>query len=728
MALVLPVRGQADWDIANNNALIYLQSAINVASSQINGVTVSGTPNVDDVIKATSSVTAHWAPGGGAVGALLAANNLSDLQSAPTARTNLGLGTAATASSSAFDAAGAATTAQTNAGSYTDAQIASEVTRANAAYLVKASNLADLTNAATARTNLGLGTAATQASSAFDAAGAATTAQANAIADAITKYMPLRADIFDVTKYGAKGDGQFIIDGAITSGQADLTSTSGKFVSGDVGKYVLIKGAANSTVTSLVAQIITFVNSNHVVINTNAVTTVTNALVLWATNDTVAIQTAINAAMVYAAAHGTATVFFPTGSGYFYGIAGPLDTTHSGNSQLYLAPVVTTANKSNLIFLGVGNGSVLQHWLQKTPQLSGSTLVSFGLYANSTVQNSDITAHGNACVIGGPAQPSGYGTSSLLFSNMGVTFKDVSILVPHSMGGLSYSAGDMSGVSNCCLFDFAYGTAGVVPDGDYVNPNLFAAGLSIGWLMPANGNNDLCTVRNVTCHGGFVFAFFMTEHAVIDSMRILYSWSALCPISTYFGSVGASHAMWVNQLSAEGCVNEVNIFGAGVSGIGPFLNIDQLDTEHSNITFTDRNSGTALAAALGTVRLVGLYTPSNVTVTAPTGLKIIDGQRAYPSKTVTANYNVSVIDETIYADATAGAININLTSAQWTPNTYTIVKTDSSANHVNVIAQGGQTIIGTIGLGTGTAALTSQYQKIKVAPQGGINTNWYEVL
>jgi len=91
MALVLPVRGQADWDIANNNALIYLQSAINVASSQINGVTVSGTPNVDDVIKATSSVTAHWAPGGGAVGALLAANNLSDLQSAPTARTNLGL-------------------------------------------------------------------------------------------------------------------------------------------------------------------------------------------------------------------------------------------------------------------------------------------------------------------------------------------------------------------------------------------------------------------------------------------------------------------------------------------------------------------------------------------------------------------------------------------------------------------------------------------------------------
>lgn len=85
---------------------------------------------------------------------------------APGARSNLGLGSASTQPSSAFDPAGAATTAGA-------AAVASS--------LQKAANLSDVSAAATARTNLGLGTAATQASTAFDASGAAATVQASSL-------------------------------------------------------------------------------------------------------------------------------------------------------------------------------------------------------------------------------------------------------------------------------------------------------------------------------------------------------------------------------------------------------------------------------------------------------------------------------------------------------------------------------------------------------------------
>jgi len=66
---------------------------------------------------------------------LTASNNLSDLTNAATARTNLGLGTAAQLASGTF---------ATSGHTHTD-------------FLVKASNLSDLTNTTTARTNLGIG-------------------------------------------------------------------------------------------------------------------------------------------------------------------------------------------------------------------------------------------------------------------------------------------------------------------------------------------------------------------------------------------------------------------------------------------------------------------------------------------------------------------------------------------------------------------------------------------
>lgn len=521
------------------------------------------------------------------------------------------------------------------------------------------------------------------------------------------------AYVFDVTKYGAKGNGLVVTDGAISSGTAVLTAASAPFANVTAGMLVMVKGAAASGVTSLITTVASKQSNSQITLAANAATTVSGALVLIASDDTAAVQAAINAATTYAAAHGTAKVFIPAApAGRFYGIGGPLVSGGStkGNAQLTLPIVATTGNKAVLVIEGPGDGAAVQHWEQTVPQMSGATLVSFGVFASSAAQIAAINAAGNACVLGGPGQPGGYGVSPGVYSNMHVVVRGMSILTTHSAFGLTYGALDLSGVANASVQDFAYGTTGTVAGNDYASPGAFANGLCPGLLLPADGNNDLVLVRNLTCHGGYTYALFATEHFDGNNIRLLYCWASFCPVGTYYGSVGSTHAIVATLLSIEACTYLVYVIGGGSGGLGPFIHL-RIDTETGLPRFGDNNSGFASSTARGDVYLTGLYTASSLTLDNPVAYDIVDGQRSHPNIAVSANYTPSTFDEVVTVDASGAARTITLPTAVGRNRRIVVIKTDSSANAVTIATTASQTING-----VSTKSLATQWAKAELLP------------
>jgi hypothetical protein len=562
--------------------------------------------------------------------------------------------------------------------------------RADAAakYLAKNQNLADLPSPSDARTALGLGTAA-------------------------TKDRP--AWVFDVTEYGALGDGHTVADAAMTSGSATLTcAMSVPFTVGDVGKRILVLGAGASGET-LAATISAYTDTGHVTLNATAGTSVSSACAMWSSDDTVAVQAAIDAAGAYAAAHsGSATVLIPPALGRFYGIAGALKTGGAtlGNAQLALPVYPATGRKISLTIQGTSSGAGVQHWQQALPNTTGSTLLSYGLFASASAQTASINAAGNPAVLGGPSQPGGYGVAPGNFSNMYVDLDNVSILTAHSKFGLTYSAIDFSGIANARLKDVQYSTAGTVPGGSYVSPGVFATGLSIGCLLPANGNNDLSMIENVTCGGGYTYAMLVPEHTDIYGLRLLYCWAALCPVGSYYSSVGAAHSIRASLISIEQCTYLIYIFGPGTGGLGPTMDL-RIDTETSTPRFGCRTAGAGLAAARGRVVIAGLFTPSGLTLDYPTGLHIENAQLTYPIAAKTGAYTVTSFDEAITVDATSAPVTIILPTAVGRTRPVTVKKVDASGNAVTIDGAGSETIDGQL-----TRQLTAQWRSATLLPSG----------
>ena len=533
--------------------------------------------------------------------------------------------------------------------------------------------------------------------------------------------------VFDVTQYGAVGDGKVVGNGAMGSGSTTLTSATAGFTASDVGKKISVKGAAATGITTLITTILAVNSATSVTLAAANASggALSSAVVIWGTDDTTAIQAAIDAAEVYLLTHTYAQVYFPPRA---FVVAGALNNSKSGNGQLVFGVYATTGNKKILEFRGEGDGAAaVRHWEQTVPQYAGSCLLSMGVFASAGAQTTNINADGNPGVISGPNEGFGYGVNSggAVFSNMMVVLKNLSILSTHSAYGISYGAANLYGVANAHIENFGYGTAGTVaaPSTDYSSPGTFGTGLSVGLLLPAPGNNDNVILNNVSCGGGFTYALFLTEHTTGDRLMILYCWAAICPVGNYAGSVGSVHGMRISTASVEACIHEVYIVGVGSSGVGPIVDI-QISTESSTPNIGGNSAG-AMNAALGKITLTGLFTESGVTIDSPTGIEIINGQVPRAIKRKTTTFTCSPLDRTLICDTTSAGFTGTLPAADFNPVEY--VFKNVGANTLTVGTTGGQLIYTTSGTGATTATAATGVTLRVQALYNGSSWGWYAV-
>ena len=532
--------------------------------------------------------------------------------------------------------------------------------------------------------------------------------------------------VFDITTYGAVADAKIVSDGAVTGGTATLTcASSAPFSAGLVGKSVLIQGAGVDGVTAFATTFSSYNSPTSMGLAATPPTSITGAIVVFGTNSYDAIRQASAEAEAYlAAGHPHAEVYTPPLGGYI--LDGPLDTSKSGNGQVPFGVYATTAGKKSLHYRSDGSGAGVRHWEQLVPQISGGTWISFGFYSSTSAQLTDLNNNGNPGVISGPNEGTANGLAygaAARFSNIQPMISNMAFLVPHTKFGISRGGWNFYGCANAHIKNVSLSTLAVVPGNAYTSPGTFATGLSVGCLMPAPGNNDLSLIENLSIQGGFTYAIFFSEHTLIDRIMALYCWAALCPVGSYAGSVGAVHEMRVLSASVEACVHDVYVVGVGSEGIGPTVDI-HLSTESSTPN-VDGNGVGALMAALGTLKLTGLFTPSGVSTAHPTGNEIVNGQSPRAIARKTAAFTASPIERTLVCNTSSAGFTATLPDADVNPVEYVFKNVGS--NTLTVAAAGGQLIYTGSDTGSSTATLaTGEILRVQ-AHYNGTSWDWYAV-
>jgi hypothetical protein len=346
---------------------------------------------------------------------------------------------------------------------------------------------------------------------------------------------------FTPETYGALGNGQVVGDVSTTSGSKVITSATAGFTAADVGKHVMINGGNGATSGPLIDVIASYQSATQVTLTTNnAGATASNCQMVWGSDDTAAINSAVAAAKTYALANTYfAEVVF--GAKIYVLASGPTQSGNGSSTITYNAQIPlpypgtgTTQSElgRKLVFklTGAGNSGYAQYWDTTTPNITGTALVSM-----TTAPGTLDPTYGVQSVLGGPSSSAGFtggsGVSVINYANTLIHMRDIGV---------------WCGVyTNQTAFDFSYFAhmdidrwqAHIlsVPgyDGTPAGPLLkdtwtqlvTSNALGYGLRCPLGGNNVEMMGGSGTV-SGYSYGVFMTDHLTMQRLTTVYTFIA----------------------------------------------------------------------------------------------------------------------------------------------------------------------------------------------------------
>jgi hypothetical protein len=130
-------------------------------------------------------------------------------------------------------------------------------------------------------------------------------------------------------------------------------------------------------------------------------------------------------------------------------------------------------------------------------------------------------------------------------------------------------------------------------------------------------------------------------------------------------------------------------------------------------------------AALGRVKITGLFNEAGVSTAQPCGIELVNGRTPYAIRRVTSSFTVRPIDRTLICDTTGGGFTGTLLDADVNPVTYVLKNVGS--NSLTVATTGSQLIYTTSGTGATTATVATGATLRVQAMYNGTAWGWYAV-